>query len=133
MNKILLYAAASALCLAASLARADTIGTPNNPCLNNSCDGAQYTLLYSDSPLPDADPLTETFRIDFHVDTTNYTGGGSFLDNVGLKVSSTPNLLAASLFSAPGGTGNWTTGLNQTVNAGGCANGGGGFICADGL
>ena len=83
--------------------------------------------------LPDADPLTETFRILLHVDTTNYAGGGSFLNNVAIKVSAPPNLVDASLFSAPGGTADWALGLNQTIGAAGCnANGGGGFICAAG-
>jgi hypothetical protein len=133
MPKLLLYAVAAALLLAAPLTRADVIGTPTNPCINDSCDGAQYTLLYDGHALPDADPLTELFRISLIVDTTNYTGGGSFLDNVAIKVSSTPNLVDASLFAAPGGTSDWTVGLNQTINASGCnANGGGGFICADG-
>ena len=134
MLKLLLYpVAAIALLLTASLTRADVIGTPTNPCINDSCDGAQYSLTYSGFALPDSDPLHETFEISLNVDTTNYTGGGSFLDNVAIKVSSTPNLVAASIVDAPGGNNDWTIGLNQTINASGCnANGGGGFICADG-
>ena len=133
MPKLLLYVVTAALLLAAPLTRADVIGTPTNPCINDSCDGAQYTLLYNGQALPDSNPLTETFRISLNVDTKNYTGGGSLLNDVAIKVSSTPNLVGASLFSAPGGTGDWTIGLNQTINANGCnANGGGGFICAAG-
>ena len=102
MPKLLLYVVTAALLLAAPLTRADVIGTPTNPCINDSCDGAQYTLFYSGQALPDSNPLTETFRISLNVDTTNYTGGGSLLNDVAIKVSSTPNLVGASLFSAPG-------------------------------
>jgi hypothetical protein len=133
MPKLLLYVVTAGLLLVAPLTRADTIGTLTNPCINDSCDGAQYTLFYNGQALPDSNPLTETFRVSLSIDTTNYTGGGSFLNNVAIKVSSTPNLVGASLFSAPGGSGDWTVGLNQTLNANGCsANGGGGFICAAG-
>lgn len=133
MLRLLLCVFGIATLLATASIRADVIGTPSNPCANDSCDGAQYSLTYDGIALPDSDPLTEIFRITLHVDTTNYTGGGSFLNNVAIKVSSTPNLVDASLFSAPGGTGDWTVGLNQTINANGCnANGGGGFICAAG-
>lgn len=91
-------------------------------------DGAIYSLTYSGSALPDADPLNETFRITLGIDTNAYTGGGSFLDNVAIKVSSGGT---ASLFSAPGGTGNWSL-LAGGLNASGCSGSGAGFNCANG-
>lgn len=111
---------------------ADSIGPD---CPNGSCDGAIYTLHYSGNALPDSDLLHETFRITLDIDTNTYSGGGSFLDNVAIKVSSPPNLFAASLFNAPGGVGNWSgPNLNETIDANGCSGtGGGGFICLDGL
>jgi hypothetical protein len=131
--KRLLYVAMLTLLSLTPLVHAEVIGTPDNPCINDSCDGAQYQLSFNGQALPDSDPLTETFRIFLDINTTNYTGGGSFLNNVAIKVSSTPNLVDAALFSAPGNPSDWTIGLNQTINASGCnANGGGGFICAAG-
>ena len=62
MPKLLLYLVAAAPLLEAPLTRADVIGTPTNPCINDSCDGAQYTLFYDGQALPDSNPLTETFR-----------------------------------------------------------------------
>lgn len=92
--------------------------------------GTVWSLMYSGSPLADADPLHETYQITLGVDTSGYTGGGSFLDQVALKVSS--SLFDASLVSAPGGVGNWTLSAGG-ISAGGCSGSGGGFECADGL
>jgi len=92
-------------------------------------DGAIYTLTYSGSALPDLDPAHETFRVTLGIDTNAYSGGGSFLDNVAIKVSSAAT---GALFSAPGGTGNWSL-LAGGLNSGGCDGSGSGFICANGL
>jgi hypothetical protein len=77
--------------------------------------------------------LHETFRITYSIDTNTYNGGGSFLDNVAIKVG--PDTVAASLFAAPGGIGNWAgPDVDSGINAGGCSgSGGNGFLCVNGL
>jgi hypothetical protein len=90
--------------------------------------GSIWSLTYSGSPLADADPSNETFRITLDVDTTGYTGGGLYLDQVALKVSS--SLVGASLFSAPGGASAWNL-VAGGIDASGCSGSGGGFECAD--
>lgn len=138
MLRFFLYSAASALLLATSLTRAEPIGPcfsdPGNPTVDQ-CDGATYTLSYIGEPLPDVNPQTETFRIFLDVDTTNYTGGGTFLDSVGIQVSTTtPVLIDATLTNAPGGIFNWTiVSLDIGVNDTGCSGPGGGFICVEGF
>src|SRR5262245_46699234 len=66
-------------------AQADPIG-PN--C--GSCNGGIYTLSYSGVPLPDADPIHETFRVTYHMDLTNYTlaRGTTFVHEVAVKITS---------------------------------------------
>ena len=95
-----------------------------------TCDGAIYTLSYSGLALPDADPLHETFRLLLDIDTNTYTGGGSYLDNVSIKVSS--SVFSYSLIAAPGGISYWTMNSGG-INANGCSGGNSGFICTDGL
>jgi len=91
-------------------------------------DGAVYTLFYNPTPLPDSDPLHQTFRITLRIDTAGYNGGGSFLSEVAIKV--TPSVYSASLFDAPGGTSNWAlTGGGLTGK--GCSGSGSGWDCAD--
>jgi hypothetical protein len=62
------------------------------------------------------------------VDIDGYTGGGSFLENVAIKVSSHVN--SATLDAAPAG---WAlTAIDSGINAGGCDGAGSGFLCASG-
>ncbi len=114
------------LCLTTP-AWADPIGGPNDVnCPNGSCQGATYTLTFSGVPIS-MTVTTKTYRVTYTIDTSTYTGGGVKLDSVALKVSS--SLVGASLFSAPGGTGNW--GIQPGgINAGGCSGAGSGFECA---
>src|SRR5829696_8169127 len=42
--KRLLYVATLTLLSLTPLVHAEVIGTPDNPCINDSCDGAQYQL-----------------------------------------------------------------------------------------
>lgn len=107
-------------------AYADPIGGLNSNCV--SCQGSIYTLFYDGTALPDADPLHETFRITLTIDTSDYTGSGTAIDAVAIKVSS--SVFSSSLFDAPGGTGNWNL-VPGGINAGGCSGSGGGFDCAD--
>jgi hypothetical protein len=97
-----------------------------------TCDGAIYELsaLNMGDPLPDSDPLHETFRFELDIDTNTYSGGGLYLDNVAIQVSD--SVVAYSLFDAPGGTGDWNL-LAGGLNSGGCNGSGNGWVCADGL
>lgn len=93
-------------------------------------EGASYSLEYSGFALPDADLSHETFRISLNIDTNTYSGAGSFLDQVAIKVSS--SVFAFSLFDAPGGIPVWAL-QSGGINAFGCSGNGNGFMCADGL
>jgi len=109
------------------LSSADPIGPD---CTNNSCNGGIYTLSYDGTALPDGDPLHETFRIALSADTSGVTGvvpTATAIDAVAIKVSS--SVFAASLFSAPGGLGNWML-LAGGIDASGCSGSGSGFECA---
>jgi len=96
----------------------------------DSFQGTIWSLSYSGSALADADPLHETYRVTLAVDTSGYTGGGSFIDQVAVKVSS--SLFGASLVSGPGGASNWSI-SGGGIGAYGCTGNGSGFECADGL
>jgi len=115
--------AAVSLALFAGWAHANSIG-PN--C--GSCAGAIYTLSYSGSPILDADPLHETFRITLGIDTNTYTGGGSFLNSVAIKVTSL--IYSAALVAAPAGVSFWSL-VDGGINSGGCNGNGAGFECAE--
>ncbi len=105
--------------LAATLTAAGAIGQAQAAAYTPvTVDGATYTLS------SDASGLQWTLGVDID----GYTGGGSFLENMALKVSSSVN--SASLDVAPAG---WAlTGLDSGINAGGCSGSGSGFICASG-
>lgn len=94
----------------------------------NSFQGTVWSLSYSGFAQPDADPSHQTYRITLGVDTNGYTGSGSYLDQVALKVSS--SVTAASLISAPTGVANWQL-MPGGINAGGCSGGGSGFECVN--
>jgi len=114
-----------ALWLAACLA----LATPAQAASSFTDDrGSIWSLTYSGAPLPDADPLHETFRITLGVDTDAYALTGSFIDQVELKVSG--SLSAFSLFSAPSSVSDWTL-VPGGLNASGCSGSGSGFLCAD--
>ncbi|MCX5846416.1 MAG: PEP-CTERM sorting domain-containing protein [Deltaproteobacteria bacterium] len=114
-----------AFLLYSGVSYADPIGG-SYPCTGNSCEGAMYTLSYSGSALSDSDLLHETYRITLDIDTSTYTGGGTYLADVAIKVSdSIDNVF---LYAAPGGKSNWNLEL-VGLNNSGCSNGGSGFVC----
>ena len=115
-------AVAGVLLLGAGTALADPIGPDCG-----SCQGSIYTLTYSGAPIATGGG-TETFRITLTIDTSGYSGPGSFLDTVAIKVSSMLKV-SSSLVSAPGGVAAWTMVLGG-LNAGGCSGSGSGFDCA---
>ena len=95
------------------------------PALADSFQGSTWSL----STGADLDPSSsfDEYLVTLTVDTTGYTGGGAFLEEVAIKVSS--SLISASLFSAPGGAGAWSL-SDGGINAGGCSGAGSGFECA---
>jgi hypothetical protein len=109
------------LTLGAAPAAADSIGPSCLPV--ETCQGSIYTLTYDPVPVG-----LNTYEFTYTIDTSGYTGGGSYLDNVALKIAS--SIVSAVLVSAPGGTGNWILTLGG-INNSGCSGSGGGFDCAD--
>lgn len=93
-----------------------------------SFQGTIWSLNYSGSALPDADPLHQTYQVTLGIDTHGYTGSGLFLDQVAIKVSS--SVFGASLFDAPGGASAWLL-VPGGLNAGGCNGNGSGFECVN--
>ncbi len=83
-------------------------------------DGAIYTLTQ-------VNHSGNEFVYDFTIDSTGYTGAGSFIDTVSIKALN--SVTSVDLTAAPGGTGAW---LEQTggQNSGGCDGNGSGFVCA---
>jgi PEP-CTERM motif len=118
--------ALSALCGAAAVARANSIG-PN--C--GTCQGSIYTLtnLGQIADINTSDGVADTWRISLSVDTSTYTGGGQRIDEVAVKVSNAVD--RAKLISAPGGVAVWEQLEAGGLNANGCNGSGSGFDCAD--
>ncbi len=121
------------LSLAAILALASLPSAPNSASADpigpdcGSCQGSLYELLYDPTPVATT-PTTQTFRITLNVDSSGYTGGGSGIDTVAVKISNA--LVSGVLQSAPSGVPNWDDFVNQGLNANGCSPGGNGSACA---
>jgi PEP-CTERM motif len=96
----------------------------------DSFQGTVWSLTYSGlaQPEPVTDPLHQTYRITLGVDTTGYSGTGSFLDQVAIKVSN--SVFAATLVNAPTGAAAWILAPGG-INAGGCSGSGSGFECVN--
>jgi hypothetical protein len=107
-----------------SLIQAETIGGLGSSCA--TCDGAAYTLTYSGSPISSTN-TTQTFQITLDVNDSTYSGGGSFLNAVAIKLAPTADVVSATLFSAPVG---FSLIPDTGLNASGCDAGSGGFLCA---
>src|SRR4030042_5380627 len=70
---------------------ADPSGGPNDiyGCAEGSCQGSTYILFYSGSPFSVDDVNgTKTYDVTLLIKTSTYTGGGTKLDSVAMKVSS---------------------------------------------
>jgi hypothetical protein len=123
---ITLAATVFALAMLTTTARADPIGTPGNPCGNDSCFGNVFTLSYI--------ALTPThYSIFLTVDTTGYTGNGTFLSDLAIKLvaQNSDYTVAPILVDAPGGAGSWTL-QDGNLTAGGCGGSGNGWLCVNG-
>jgi hypothetical protein len=94
----------------------------------DSFQGTAWSL--SGVALADSDPLHESYRVTLGVDTNGYTGTGSFLDQVAIKISSA--VYASSLFDAPVGASAWAL-TPGGISSGGCSEAGAGFVCANSL
>lgn len=124
---IALIALGGLLLASAGPAVADPIGPI---CGNGTCQGSTYQLTYSGSAEPDDDLNHERFLISLIIDTSGYSGGGSFLREVAIKVTANFDGELAGLVGAPSVF--WADGgLNTGIDAGGCGGGGGGFVCAE--
>jgi len=106
------------------------VGGLLTPAQADTFQGTVWSLGYNGIAQPELveDPLNETWRIWLGVDTDGYSGTGSYLDQVAIKVSS--SVVGATLISAPGGAGSWDL-VSGGISAGGCQEAGGGFECAD--
>jgi len=114
----------TAFAFAGTSAFADPIGGPNDPpCA--TCFGSVYTLEYvADTN----DPLH--FTISLTIDTSDYSGAGSFISAVSIKVASQIEA-TSGLTTPPPGTGTWTDAFGQVNSAtGDCSGGGSGWLCA---
>jgi hypothetical protein len=124
--KKLLGLALIALGSMASGAMADPIGPD---CGAGSCFGSIYTLFYSGTA-ESSTATTQTFDIELDINAAGYTGTGSFINSVDLKVVSAAGFVSGSLDFAPGGIGVWTY-SDGGLNANGCKGGADGFVCAE--
>jgi hypothetical protein len=110
----------------ASTASADTIGPSCG-----TCQGSTYTLTNLGLASLDLDPADgsfDTYRIALTINTSGYTGGGTDIDEVAIKVASSVD--KAVLESAPGAVSDWTLQAGG-LNANGCTGSGSGFECSD--
>lgn|SRR5688572_7980210 len=121
----ILTASLFALALGATPALADPIGTPGNPCAQDSCHGNIFTISYFANSATD-------FTVFVTVDTSGYTGAGTFLSDLAVKlVPQDTDFTSTALVNAPGGAGAWTL-QDGNLNAGGCGGGGNGWLCVNG-
>lgn len=117
------------LVAAAILLGAGTLASPGTvSAYSVTQDGAYYTVTAASAG---------GFAYDFtyFADFTSFTNTNRpYLSGINFKVSGGPTLVSASLLSAPGGAGLWTTTINDNLSGSniGCegGNGGAGFVCS---
>ncbi|HSU61624.1 MAG TPA: PEP-CTERM sorting domain-containing protein [Bryobacteraceae bacterium] len=122
LYRLIAIALPAALLAGSSIMQADTIG-PGSDCA--TCEGAAYTLTYSGSPISSTS-MTQTFQITLDVNDSTYTGGGSFLNAVAIKVAPSSDIVSYSLVSGPSGF-SGISGIG--LDASGCGSNGSGFVC----
>jgi hypothetical protein len=91
----------------------------------DTCQGSTYDLSYDPTPVATS-ATSETWRITLTIDTSGYSGTGSYIDTVAVKISNA--FLDAELFSAPGGLASWVE-MTGGLNAAGCSGSGSGYDC----
>ena len=123
---IILFVALAGLGVMADPSLADSIGGPGSTC--GTCQGSTYTLQYA---LESTSGGNSTYDITYTIDTSTYTGGGTNLSSVAVKVAAAPDIAlgTTTLDSTPGGT--WNV-IDGGLNNSGCkaAPNGNGFECA---
>lgn len=103
------------------------LATPIGP-ICSSCQGGIYDLDYL---LVASGGGVEVYNFTLTIDTTQYSGGGTYISDVAVKPASSINWV--NLLSAPGGISQWITQFGA-LNANGCDYSGSGFVCStDGL
>jgi hypothetical protein len=98
-----------------------------------SCYGAVYTL--SVTPLSGSDPLLAYYTATLSIDASHFTPPGGldaqYISAVNFKVAN--DVLASELVGTSFAGSGWTTSLESNLNNAGCAGGGSGFVCSEGL
>lgn len=110
---------------------ADTIG----PGSCGSCLGNSYTLSDSNVVVGSTNTTLDLFLV---IDSSGFNGLGSANTGVGdildvaakIVTGNSTDVVSATLLSAPGGAGNWTTAIGGENGGGGCSSSNGGFICS---
>jgi hypothetical protein len=126
MNRRICFTSLFILMAFAGISMADPIGGVGSSC--GSCQGSIYWLEYN--PANTQTIGTEKiYDVFLTIDTTHYSGTGSYIHAVAVKVASSDVIGDSSLVSAPS-PGPWTL-HDGGLNAGGCSGSGSGFICAD--
>lgn len=117
----------TALFVGAQASKADPIGGPDNVygCIEDTCQGSTYWLFNIGSN------VAGTTDILYRIDTSTYTGVGTYIDAAAIKVL--PHMTGTTLVDAPGGVANWALVLGG-LNNGGCdGTSPDDFACADDL
>lgn len=91
----------------------------------DTCQGSTYDLTYDPTPVATS-ATSETWRITLTIDASGYSGTGSYINTVAVKVSS--SFLDAELIAAPGGVASWVE-MTGGLNAAGCSGSGSGYDC----
>jgi hypothetical protein len=122
--RVALFACA-AIAIGSTVARAESIGPDCT-----TCQGSIYTLTIEQSlwDLDQTDLTFDTWLVTLSINTDTYNGGGDYIDQVAVKISS--GVDSAQLVSAPTDLSNWTL-LAGGISASGCSGSGAGFECAD--
>jgi hypothetical protein len=92
-----------------------------------TCQGSTYLLTYDPTKTVSSIGVS-IYDVFLTIDPSGYTGGGSYINAVAIKIAS-DNGATGSVIIAPGGAGNWTE-VDGGLNASGCSGAGAGFICA---
>ncbi len=122
MRKNILFVVFTLL-LGVAVSHAESIGPSCG-----TCQGSIYTLTIVGFTGGTGGGTTDTVQVRYDIDTSGYNGGGTFLEEVAFKVSS--SVLSSSLLSAPGGLGNWNL-VPGGLDGNDCTGSGSGFECAD--
>jgi hypothetical protein len=117
------FLACAAIVLSAGVARADSMTIGGATCL--TCQGSTYKLDIVGLVAGFAD----TYDVILTIDTKGYTGGGTAIDEVAVKISSGVDS-ATLINTSPDPVSSWSL-VKGGLNADGCSGSGSGFECSD--